>query len=128
MASRSFGQHASERASEFVAHGLPPSFLDDLTAATDRFEQAIRDGVASRGTQLSVDMNLKTALHHGLLAVQRLDAVVPNLLSNEPTTLASWRSARRVSRRPFSRPRVERAKPLPINESPAVTDASVTDN
>jgi hypothetical protein len=94
-ASRAIAQHAAERVAEFVDHGLPPTFLDHLAAGADRFERALRDRAASRDTRVAASVSLKTSLDSGLLAVKRLDAVVPNVLAEDPATLAAWRSARR---------------------------------
>jgi hypothetical protein len=79
---------AMERAVEFVDHGLPPAFLDHLAANANRFEQALRDRTASRNARVAAGISLKTSLDRGLLAVRRLDAVVPNVLGEDPAALA----------------------------------------
>jgi hypothetical protein len=98
-ASREIAQHARERAAEFVDHGLPPAFLDHLAAGADRFEQALRDRTASRDARVAAGVSLKTSLDSALLAVRRLDAVVPNVLESDPVALGLWQRARRVKTR-----------------------------
>jgi hypothetical protein len=95
-ASREIARHATERAAEFADHGLPPAFLDHLAASANRFEEALRDRTVSREARAAAGVSLKTSLNSGLRAVRRLDAVVPNLLGEDPAAIAAWRSARRV--------------------------------
>jgi len=115
-ASREIAKHARERAADFVDHGLPPAFLDHLAASADRFEQALRDQSASRNARVAAGVTLKRSLDNGLLAVRRLDAVVPNVFEGDPVALRLWRRARRVER---LAPRLRRAT---VAESPLTLD------
>jgi hypothetical protein len=105
-ASRSFAQLATDRASDFAAHGLSAAFLDDLALCIDRFEKALRDRSASRSARVGANASLKASIEAGLRAVRRLDAVVPNVLGDNPKAIAAWRTARRVGRT-VRRPRQE---------------------
>jgi hypothetical protein len=98
MAGRLFAQRARKPSSDFIAHGLPPTFLADLAAAIERFEDAAHGRAAGRRARISAAAGLKSSLDAGFVAVQRLDAIVRNLLEHRPGAIASWRSARRERR------------------------------
>jgi hypothetical protein len=113
VAARSLQTAARESAAEFMAHGLPPTFLDDLAVRIDGFEQAMRDSRQSRFTRRSAKRGLSVSLAAGFRAVRRLDAVVPNVLGADPKAIAAWHRARRVTRSPHSpRHGVESPKPV----------------
>jgi hypothetical protein len=97
-ASRALETAASKSAAEFIAHGLPPTFLDDLAGRIDGLERAVRESRESRFARRSAVTGIRASLKAGLRAVQRLDAVVPNVLGTDPAAMAAWRRARRVER------------------------------
>jgi hypothetical protein len=97
-AGRVFGLAARESAAAFIACGLPSTFLDDLAASIDGFERAISDSGQSRVDSVSAGTGMKSSLDAGFQAVLRLDAVVPNLLHEDPVAMARWRAARRIVR------------------------------
>ena len=100
---RAFSTNAHTVVAALVAHGLPATFLDDLDAAILAFETTIRDHDTSRATFATARAGVSAALEAGLTAVQRLDAVVPNLLRDNPGTYAGWEVARHVERSPRAR-------------------------
>jgi hypothetical protein len=97
-AARAFALDARESAAMFVAHGLRPTFLEDLAARIDGFECAIANRGQSRVDRICAGVGLRASLESAFLAVRRLDAVVPNLLGDDPAAMASWRKARHVVR------------------------------
>ena len=97
-AARSLQDAARESAAEFVAHGLPPAFLDDLAARIDDFEHTMRESRQSRFARRSAIAGLKASLVDGFRAVRRLDAVVPNVLHADSNAMAEWKRARHVAR------------------------------
>ena len=98
VASRALETAASKSAAEFIAHGLPPTFLDDLAGRIDGLERAVRASRESRFARRSAVTGIRASLKAGLRAVQRLDAVVPNVLGTDSAAMAAWRRARRVER------------------------------
>jgi hypothetical protein len=111
-AARRFGQDAAPLKAQFVAHGLPKSFLADLEATLDAFKRAAQDRLAARETSAAAAAGIGTAMGEGLTALTRLDAIVANTLRDEPTLLAAWTTARRVARVRTSGDR-EPASPVP---------------
>src|SRR5262249_46290478 len=112
-AARALQAAARESAAEFIAHGLPPTFLDDLGARMDAFEQAMRESRRSRFARRSARTGLKASLVAGFRAVRRLDAVVPNALHADPKAMARWQKARHVARPARRR---KNFRPSQINE------------
>lgn len=97
--SRTFESHARDCADEFVAHGLPPTFLDELGESIGRFERTVRDRAEQRSARVAAGDGLRQSLDAGFAAVRRLDAIVPNVYRDAPGVLKEWRTARRPSRR-----------------------------
>jgi hypothetical protein len=97
-AARRFIQDAGPLKAQFVAHGLPKSFVADLEATLDAFERAAQDRLAARETTAAAKAGIDTAMDQALAALSRLDAIVANTLSDEPTLLAAWTVARRLPR------------------------------
>lgn len=93
-ASRLFAAQASDRAGEFIELGLPSNFLEDLAASIAALEETTRARSASRVARVSSNVSLESALDDGFRAVRKLDAVVPNVLEDDPATVMAWRSAR----------------------------------
>jgi hypothetical protein len=89
---------AAPLAGSFTSHGLPSTFLTDLRARLEAFERAAQDHFAARETRVIARAGIDSAMKAALDALQRLDAVVPNRLRNEPELRAAWTSARRVTR------------------------------
>ena len=115
-AARTFALDARESAAMFIEHGLRPTFLDDLAASIDGFERAIADRGQGRVDRICAGVGLKESLAAGFQAVIRLDAVVPNLLSEDVAVMARWRAARRMAR--AARPR--RQVPATVSQQPPV--------
>jgi hypothetical protein len=98
-AARTCVQHAQEVAARFVAHGLPSTFLDDVMADIERLELAIHASATAKNARVAARVRLHVDLHAALIAVRRLDAIVPNVLRGNPAALAAWRDARRIGGR-----------------------------
>jgi hypothetical protein len=109
-AARAFAMHAQESAHAFIAYGLPSAFLDALAAEVGCLEEAIRNGAAARNARASARVQVQQSLRRGLVALRRLDGIVPNVVRGDPATLRRWRSARRPLR--STKRRVKRGKTL----------------
>ncbi len=93
-----FAADAAPLAAQFVAHRLPATFIADLQSATNVFMQAAEARVAGRMARASSREGISGAFDAAFAALKRLDAIVPNALSSQPTVLAEWNSVRRVER------------------------------
>jgi hypothetical protein len=95
---RMYVAEAAPLAGSFVSHGLPSTFMSDLRARLDAFERAAQEHFAARETRVIARAGIDSAMKAALSALQRLDAIVPNRLRNEPELRAAWTNARRVMR------------------------------
>jgi hypothetical protein len=118
-AARSLQDATRESTAEFVAHGMPPAFLDDLAARIDGFEQAMRESRESRFARRSAIAGLKASLAAGFRAIRRLDAEVPNVLQADSKAMTEWRRARHVARRTRPRQVVASTQPAQAALHPA---------
>jgi hypothetical protein len=97
-AARSVKAAAGESAGEFIAHGLPQTFLEDLATWIEQLDRAMRESRQSRVARRSAATGLRASLEAGFRAVRRLDAVVPNVLDDDPSSMGRWRTARHITR------------------------------
>jgi hypothetical protein len=125
-AARAFAADAHSISAALLAHGLPTTFLDDLDATIVAFEAAIRDHAAGRAAEATARTGLGVALVEGLTAVQRLDAIVPNLLRENPTTYAGWERVRHVERPPRARNSARKPPQPPVPQAPAASNPPET--
>ena len=124
MAARAFALDAHALSGALIAHGLPATFLDDLDAAILAFEITIRDHAQSVARLVNSRAAIETAMQAGVTAVQRLDAIVPNLVHGDPGANAVWQQARHVERSPRSRNSARKPAPTPASPAAPVKDAS----
>jgi len=105
-AAHACAQHARESAAAFVAHGMPATFLDGLAADIERAERLILDRAAAKNSRVAARASIDVTLHAGLVAVRRLEGIVPNVLRGHSAALAAWQRARRITRRVDARRRI----------------------
>jgi hypothetical protein len=96
-AGRVFANDAEPFRSTFVAHSMPATFLEDLHALVDRFDQAIHDRESEKDDHASARANIKAALSSGMAAVRKLDPIIVNQMGHDPGAMAAWRRDRRVA-------------------------------
>jgi len=100
---RAFAAEAVPLAAVFISHEMQKTFLADLAAAIERFEEAIHDRAVGKGAHAAARAGIQTAMRSGTAAVRKLDAIVLNKLDHDPVALAGWESARHVELPPRTR-------------------------
>ena len=93
---RKFVRDAELLRSQFLAHGMPASFVADLNALADGFERALRDRGLGREARRAARASTEAALTSGRTAVRSLDAIVTNHLRDDAVTRTVWEQARRI--------------------------------
>ena len=93
-----FRRYAAPLKAQFLAHGLPRTFLADLQAALDAFQRATQDRLTARETSAAAKADIGSSLDAALHALTRLDAIVANTLRDKPALVAVWTRARRVAK------------------------------
>jgi len=95
-AGRKFARDAEAFSSQFIAHGMPVTFVADLGALVDGFDRSLRDRGLGRETRRAARASTRTALSSGLAAVHSLSAVVINHLRHDEVPATVWEQARRI--------------------------------
>lgn len=95
-AGRKFARDAEPFSRQFLAHGMPVTFVADLDALVDSFERALRDRGLGREARAAARASTKAALSSGLAAVRSLDAIVTNHLRDDAVTCTVWERDRRI--------------------------------
>ncbi len=93
-----FAVDAEPAKAQFVARGLPATFIDGIRTAADELRQAIAVCNASLRQRTAARIGIDEALARGDVAVRELDAVVTNQFAGDPATVGVWQSLRRVPR------------------------------
>ncbi len=77
--------------------GMPETFLDDLGASLDRFEQALNQKHNGRAAHVGARAELEAVTSEVMLVVRQLDALNRFRFRNNAESLAAWKSARDVA-------------------------------
>ena len=83
-----------------ASNSLPADFAAQLTAAADAMIASIGDRTKSRLVHRGATEGLKNSLAAGRRIVGVLDALVRSRLQDQPSLVASWESAKRVTQVP----------------------------
>ena len=100
---RAFARDAEPLRKQFIDHGLPETFIDDLNRAVHDLERAMLDQSVSRGSRASAIAGFNDTLNEALTLLQRFEALVSNTMPDNPEIMAAWNIARRVGRPPVSK-------------------------
>jgi len=139
VAGRLFAQDAEAFAGAFVAQVMPKTFIADLKALVDRFEQAIQDRDANKEAHAAARLKIAAALRSGTLAVRKLDTIMSNHPLGDPDIVELWRRERKVVRprrvrfrgqagaepAPVAEPATPASQPEPAPSDPASTAVTI---
>jgi hypothetical protein len=95
---RAFVGAARLKKDEFIVFELPETFIEDLTEAIAKFEEAAGTKNLNTGKRVSATAALRDALERGMRLKRELDPIVRNKYRNNPAKLAAWESASHVER------------------------------
>jgi hypothetical protein len=98
LGAKAFADAAEPIKKEFVQHGMPNGFIDDLHEAANGLEAAIQEQASNKTKRVSTGKALNDNLGECLKLLIRLDAVVKNTLVDNEAVLTEWNTARRVRR------------------------------
>jgi len=102
LAAAAYGmaETAQKYAEVFTRATLPPDFAAQLTAAADAMIASIGDRTRSRLVHRGATEGLKSSLASARKIVGVLDALVRSKLQDQPSLVAAWESAKRVTQSP----------------------------
>jgi hypothetical protein len=112
---RAFAIAAAPRQADFIAYGLPATFIADLTAAADAFEATFGSGASATAEQVAATAESAAFIREGMIAKRVLEGIVRNRYAGDPGKLAAWISASHVEKAPKSPPL---ATPPPTTPTP----------
>jgi hypothetical protein len=80
-----------------IRYGMPETFLEELGAALDRFEQALNQKHNGRAAHVGARAELEAVTAEVMLIVRQLDALNRFRFRSNAESLAGWKSARDVA-------------------------------
>ena len=84
---------------KFVTYHMPPDFVEELREAISRYDRAIGDHLIAGNVKVNATARVNDDMKKVLLALYRLDGIVPNIARDNEAVLKEWRTARRMKRR-----------------------------
>jgi hypothetical protein len=118
-AARSYATAVATLKSQFVWHGLPSAFTDNLESATEDLQVAIDAQVAARAQLKAAIQDFDKTLDEAQGYLERFEALLSNAMSDNHTVIAAWEVARRLDRPRSSR----KEKPDPVAPTPPASAA-----
>lgn len=118
QAAGSYATNAVALKAQFMAHELPPDFLDALADDKTAFEAAISEQKNAVGDHISARREMEDALDRGVQAVRKFNGLVRVRYAHNPGKLAEWTAASHIERGPRSE---KTPQPSPIPPPPPVS-------
>jgi hypothetical protein len=97
-AGRAFAADATAFEDELIGYGLRATFIADLIAATDAFEQSLTPANVAGQEKTGKTAAAAPLVNAGMIIVRRLTPVVRMKYRNDAGNLAAWEFARHVER------------------------------
>jgi hypothetical protein len=95
-----FATEAAPFKTNFIAYGLPETFLEDLNEQIAEVREALADQTAGTRTRVTATAGIRETLDSAFIALRRVDPIVRNVFRDQPAKLAAWASARHLERAP----------------------------
>jgi hypothetical protein len=95
-----FATEALPLKTEFIAYGMPATFLEDLNEQIAELREALTIQTAGTRTRVTSTASIDEILTKAFTALRRVDPIVRNILRDQPAKLAAWESARHLERAP----------------------------
>lgn len=96
---RSFVAEATPLKADFVARGMPDTFIEDLEAKIDAFEASIRESSTAKIERVGTNASFKPSLDACREAVADIDPIVKMVYRTNAPKRAEWLVASHVERR-----------------------------
>lgn len=85
---------------KFTSFGLPGSFIDDLAAAADAFENSFPATITAVDHRVESTAEIGASERRGMVELRTADAIIQNIYANNVGKLAAWLTASHVERPP----------------------------
>jgi hypothetical protein len=105
---RQFAAAVAPYVEQFAAHGLA---VESLGTLIEPFETALNERGSKRHERAQARADFMSSLARAIEALDTLDLTLPNHLAENPVTMATWKSERRLARSKPSRNAAATAEP-----------------
>lgn len=85
---------------DFLSHGMPSSFLEDLDGAIAKLQQTMTDQSEGKAGVKSAGVEIEETMDQGMSVRRRMDAVVRNVYRDNAAVLAEWETASHIEQAP----------------------------
>lgn len=99
-AARAMAADAVPMKNQFIKWELPETFLEDLNAAIEDFEEHVNKKNTSAARRTEANAAIGGARRRGKEAVRGLNQIIINKYKNNPAKLAAWERASHIERAP----------------------------
>jgi hypothetical protein len=99
-AARAMATAGAPHAEALTRGGFPADTIAQLAAAADAVQNALVERANTKVTRVGATKGIQEQLRTGREAVAMLHAVISKQFAGDPTFLAGWRAARRVTSKP----------------------------
>lgn len=93
---RAFLEEAGKRQAEFVAMGLPETFVSDFKTLVDELDQKVDGRLSGKTMRGQARVGIADALRKGMQLLGDLDVIVAIAAREDDVIAATWRIARQV--------------------------------
>jgi len=93
---RAYVTNAAGHESDFVDWGLPATFIADLTAAADAFQESIDSASGEFGDRVALNALLNSKISTGMRQKRTIGTMVEQQFSSDVVAITGWRTASRV--------------------------------
>ena len=91
---------AEPHKADFLSHGMPPDFLEDLAARIAKLQQTMTDQSEGKAGVKSAGVSIEETDDRGMSVRRRMDAVVKNIFRDNAAVLAEWETASHIEQAP----------------------------
>ena len=81
----------------FIDHDCAATFVEDLQAAIEAFDDATDDRFAGLGQRVGATAGIRATLRDGITAVRALNTILVKRYRDNPAKLAEWKAAQRIA-------------------------------
>jgi hypothetical protein len=81
----------------FIAHDCAATFVEDLNASIEAFDDATDDRFAGLGRQVGATAQIRATLRAGVTAVRALNSILIKRYRNDAALLAEWKAAQQIA-------------------------------
>lgn len=91
---------ATDHQADFIAYGMPATFIADLSAAANEFDDIFNATASATADHVEATASISDSVRQAMVCVRILDGIVKNVYNGNPGMIAAWASASHVEKAP----------------------------